>query len=415
MSFSPARRTMVAAGSLTLAAAVTLAMPAPAQAAAYSAYGGSAYGSTVKVGSIANSGKTSYVPLCTTYSGKVGTNNTAALDLPQLGHIGAVTTRVSSNKTRTGVYSATTTKTAATSLLGGLVKASAITTSANVSHNSTGYHTSGSSVLVDLRIAGVPVAVRPGRNTVVPIPGVATVTLNGQSGSSSGGYRSQNVTALRIDLLNGNPLGLPAGVVVVGHSNANLHSPTHRRPYGSAYGTKVDVAGVLKSGATASVVLPCGGSSTTRTNNVVSGSLGSALHVRAVRSTAKSSDSSKQTVAATTNKVAGIDLLGGTVHIDAVEAKATTTRKGSKITSRSSAGTKVVGLTINGVKRSVSTKENTRISILGVGTLYLHRAVRTSTSVQVYAVQLKLLTAQSGLESGAVITVGSAKAGVSAR
>lgn len=415
MSFSPSPRRVVAAGSVTLAAAVALVMPAPAQAATPFAYGGSAYGSTVKVGTVANSGKTSYVPLCTTVTGKVGTNNTAALDLDQVGHIGAVTSRVSSNKTRTGVYSSTTTKTAGASLLDGLVQASTITTTAKVSHNSSGYHKTGSSVLVGLRVAGIPVSAKPGKNTVIPVPGVATVRLNTQSTYSGGGYQSLNVTALRIDLLNGNPLGLPAGVVVVGYSNANLHSPTHRLPYGSAYGTKVDVGGVLKSGATASVVLPCGGSSTTKTNNVASAALGSALHVSAVRSTAKSTDSSTKTVAATTNKVAGIDLLGGVVHIDAVEAKATTTRTGSKISSRSSAGTSVVGLSINGVSRKVSTRENTHIDIAGVGTLYLHRAIRTSTGVQVYAVQLRLGSAQAGLGAGAVLTVGAARAGVLAR
>jgi hypothetical protein len=415
MSFAFSRRRLTAAGSATLAVTAALVMPAAAQAATPFAYGGSAYGSIVKVGDLAETGKSSYVPMCTTVSGRVGTNHAAGLDVDQIGHLGAVTSRVSSNKTRTGVYSATTTTTAGATLLGGLVEAASITTTAKVSHNSSGYHKTGSTVLVGLRVAGVPVSVEPGKNTVVAVPGVGTVTMNSQSAYAGGGYQSLTVAALRVNLLSGNRLGLPAGTAVIGYANASLHSPTHRLPYGSAYGTKVDLRGVLKSEPTASVALPCGGSSTTRTNSVASAALGSALHVRAVRSTAKSTDTSTKTVAATTNKVAGIDLLGGVVHVDAVEARATTTRRGGRISSRSSAGTSVVGLSINGVARRVSTSENTHIDIAGVGTLYLHRAVRTSTGVQVYAVQLRLDSAQAGLEAGTVLTVGAARAGVLAR
>ena len=359
---------------------------------------------------------TSYVTLCTTKSGVVRTSNTAAETLPGVGSIGAATTRVSSRKSGSTVSTTTTAKTATTSLLGGLVQADAITSTAKVSHSSKGYTRTGSSVFTNLTINGLPVSAKPAKNTTITIPGIATVLLNSQGSSTSSGSHALRVTALRVNLLDGSPLLLPAGRVVVATAAANLHSPTHRRPYGSAYGTKVDLLGVVKSGATAAVYLPCGGSSgVLRKNNVASASLGTALRVGAVKSAAKSTDSAKATVATTNNQVAGVRLLDDKITIDAVTTRASTTRKGSKVTSRSSAGTRVVGLKILGVSRSVSTKENTKISIAGIGTLYLHRAVRTSTGLHVYGVQLTLSTNQSGLLAGSTITVGSAQAGVAAR
>lgn len=414
MSHHPTRRALLAAGSAAVTAALAVTVPAPALAAAPIAFGGSAYGSTARVGSTANSGKTSYVTLCTTRTGKTGTNRTAAVTLPGVGVVGAATTTVSSRKSTHSVYSSTTTRTAGTSLLSGLIQASVLTSTARVTRTSKGYATTGSTVVTGLRVAGVPVSTRPRANSTITLPGIATVRLNSQSGTTSGGVHSKNVVAMRVTLLEGNPLDLPVGTIVVGSANANLHTPTHRRPYGSAYGSYVNLAGVVKSGQTASVVLPCGGTSKTRTNTVASVHLGSALDVGAVHSSGVSSDTRKRTVARTTTRVAGANLLGDVVHVDAVTAKATTTRTGSTLT-RSSAGTSIVGLRINGVRRSVSSAENQQIGIAGVGTLYLRRAVRSGTSLQVYAVQLKLNTAVSGLDAGTTLTLGSAKAGVSAR
>ncbi|WP_375425894.1 choice-of-anchor P family protein [uncultured Friedmanniella sp.] len=414
MSFSPTQRRLAAAGSLALAATVALATPAPAQAAGSRAYSGSAYGSTAKVGSLVNSGKTSSVGLCTTTAPKSASNNTAKIVLPGVGRIGAATTKVTTSKS-SGQLTTSTTTTGSTSLVGDLVQASAITSTAKVKYSSAGYTRAASTVFTNLRVAGTSVTARPGVDTIISIPDVATVRINGQSTSTTNGAHSITVTGLRITLLAGNRLGLPTGDIVVGVATSDLRDPVHRLASGAAYGTLVNVAGVVKSGATAAVGQPCAGSNgVTLTNSVDSTTLGSALHVGAVRSATKSTDTSAKTLSVATNTVAGIDLLDGVVTIDAVEAKAATTAKGTSTPSSSSSGTKVVGLKVNGVSRTVSTAENTSINIAGVGTLYLHRALRTSTGIQVYAVQLKLSTASQGLGVGTVITVGSAKTGVAA-
>ncbi|SDS37695.1 hypothetical protein SAMN04488543_1615 [Friedmanniella luteola] len=396
------------------AAAVTLTTALPAQAATFNAFGGSAYASTAKVGTLVNSDKTSYVPLCTLKAPTSATDNTAKLSLGLVGSVGAATTKVSSAKTTSTKTSLTTTKVATTSLLTGLVQARAITSTATVKRTSTGYTRSGASVFSGLKIGGRTITATPKPNTKVELPGVATVLLNAQSSSYSSGGHNAATTALKVTLLPGNRLGLPVGTVVVGVSNASLHTTTHARPYGTAFGTQLDAAGIVGSGRTAAVHLPCGGTSgKSRTNGVASVHVPGLLEVGAVKSTGRSTDTSTSTVAATTAALARVDLLNGVVTLDSVDVTATATRKGKAVVT-SSSGTEVAGLKINGRAVSVSGKENTKINIAGVGTLHLRRVVKSAISTTVYGAQLVLSTDKAGLKKGTTLTVGYAKAGVSA-
>ena len=104
-------------------------------------------------------------------------------------------------------------------------------------------------------------------------------------------------------------------------------------------------------------------------------------------------------------------MLGGVVTADAVTAKSSTTRKGTSVY-RSSVGTSIADLRINGNPVTIAVNANTRINIAGVGTLYLRRSIWSDTGLQVYALQLELSTTQGGLPAGAVITAGAAQSGV---
>jgi hypothetical protein len=327
--------------------------------------------------------------------------------------VGAVTTKVQSSRSTSGIASTTTTSTGKISILSSLITASAVTTTAKSRKNTNGTYTlTGSSVLEGLRVADRAVDATPGKNTEILVQGVATIRLNVQSTSTADGSHAQHVTALRVTLLPNNTLKLPVGTIVVGSASASLAAPVHHRAYGSAYGTQLTVANTVTSGPTAAVSIPCGGSDgSTKTNNTASVNLGPALRVGATQTTAKSTDTSTSTASTTTATSGAVNLLGGIVTLDAVTAKASTTRKGATLTS-STSGTQVVGLKIRGVSRTVSTAENSSVNITGVGTLHLRRAVRTSTGVTVYAVQLVVNTAQLGLAAGTTLNVGVAQAGV---
>src|SRR5690348_17087579 len=106
----------VALGLATALAAV----PANAAPANLNVFGGAAAGSAVRIGNVVESGWTAAVPLCTTSLGVTHANRVAAVNVPDIGTIGAITTAVQSRRVTGGVQSHGTSNTAATSLLGGV-------------------------------------------------------------------------------------------------------------------------------------------------------------------------------------------------------------------------------------------------------------------------------------------------------
>lgn len=403
--------TAVCAATLSVAALAVAASSASATTPTYRAFGGGAYGSTAAVGTV-RSGATASVPLCTTKIGASASNKTAAVTLPGVGTIGAVTTNVRSTGSGTSIASIATTSTASTTLLGGLIHASAITTQSTVSHSAAGYATKGASTFTGLRIGGTAIATHPSIDQTVTLAGVGKVVLNHQSRDTRYGGLSLTVTAMQVTLLAGNTLHLPAGSVVVGHAQASLHLPTHHLAYGNAYGTTVQVGTAVTSGRTASVYLPCGGSNgVTQTNTTASATLSGVLAAGVVSSSGRSVDTATSTTASTHSHIANVSLLGGVIKLSGVTAQSTATRTASGIT-LTSAGTTVTGLSIQGHAHTVTVRPNTTISIAGIGTLYLDRVVLTSQSIRVNAVELDLTHAYGKAANGTVITVGATLAGV---
>lgn len=407
------KRTLTGAAVLALAATSLATNSASAAPAAHYAHGGSAYGSTAKLGSVVNSGTTSLATMCAT-SDASRSNKAAGVNLGAAGKIGAVTTSIKG--TDSSKETVTTTKTGAVNLLGGIIKADAVTTQATVKDTSDGFKTTGSSKLADLKIAGVPISVTPAKNTTLKLPaGLGEVTLNKQASYINSAGRAQMVVdALVVELNKSSVLGLPSGKIVVGHSNALLNSPVHTRPYGNAFGTEVElVGGVVKSGPTAAMNLPCGGTTgKTLHNDTAAVSVPGVVKVGAVGTTGLSTDSSTETATKTSSTTGAVSLLDGAIKLDAITVKASATQKPGKPVVKSTAGTKLVGLTINGKPIKVTTKENTKIDIAGLGTLWLNKTTRSSTGVLVYGIQLELLKAKAGLKPGAKISVGYARAGV---
>jgi hypothetical protein len=397
------------AAALLCGALITTTSPALA-AGTSNGYAGHAYGSTVKLGSSLSSGKSAYETLCTNKTGASHSDKTAAVTIPQLGTIGAVTTHVSSKKLKSGaVESVSTTQTGATSLLAGAIHVKAIDTRAVVKRVGNHYTHSGATTFVGLTVAGVPVPSAPSVAQPLSVPSLGSIVFNRQRAATSGGTHSFTVTAFTLTIDGVNTLGLPDGKVVIGQSAASLHSPVHRMAYGSAYGTAINLGGVVKSGRTAPAYLPCGGSTKTVTNTSASGAVPMALSGGVVTSKAVSTDSAKRTTATTQSRIANISLGGGMVTASAITAHARAVRTDSEVTT-SSAGTTVGDLTVNGTSEPAN--KATTQSIPGLGTLYVDRVVKTKTGIRVYALELVLSAPLGGLASGADIIIGAARAGV---
>ena len=420
MSSPLLRRGLAALTSIALAGSVALMVPAAADAAPTQkrAYGGSAYGSSARFENLVNSGRTAALPLCTTVTGPTKTNTSAAVDLDGLGSIGATTTTIQRVKVGSTQSTITTTTTADVELGGlngipSLVEAESVVTTAKVTFDGKKYVQTGSTTFVGLKVGGAPVTdLTPDPNTERDLPlGLGKVVLNEQSTSDAFDNYTQSVVGLRLEV-EGDLPELGSGRVVVAFASASLHSPKFARAFGNAYATQVTAGDVLNSGPTALVDLPCGGTSgKTRTNNVTSLDLTDALQTGTATTTAKSTDSSEATNATTTATITKVSLLDGFITANGITAKASTTKAGSKLT-RTSAGTTIANLEVDGESEEITGGANQRIGIPNVGNLYVRRSSLTDTGLQVYALQLVLTQVVDGLPAGTVINIGAASSGV---
>jgi hypothetical protein len=374
-----------------------------------SAFGGSAFGSAGHLGTVFESGKSAYSAMCTSNLGVTHQDTTHNSSNPQVGKIGNVRTTVSSVGSGESIASVSKATTSASSLLGALVTGKLFVASARSATAPSGTSLTGGTTLSDVRIAGQAAPQHPAVNQTMALPGIGSVLFNHQTRSHAYGTQQITVTAMTINLTGNNTLGLPSGRLVISRAMASLHLPTHHQASGNAYGTTIVSGDVVRSGKTAAVYMPCGGSNGVTRHNDTGATSSQALRGGVTQTSARSTDSNGGTAAILTSKITGANLLGGVIKADAIVARAKATRAGSTLT-RSSSGTSIGDLTINGQKQSGNQPANTKFAVPGIGTLWINRVVQAPNGLQVYALQLVLSTAQSGLSKGTVITLGAAKA-----
>lgn len=394
--------------SVPLAMALT-ASPAMAAPTTHVVYSGGAYGSTVALGTLVTSGKTSVASLCTTKNSATNTNHAAAVTLPTVGTIGAVDTSVTASQSGTASTSTATAATAASSLLGGAITLDAVSSSASLTLDGGTYTTGGGVNLVNLVIAGQTIPSSVPANKVITIPGLARIVLNRQFATTAGGLHSWTVDALVITLLPGNPLGLPIGRIVLSSSTGSLHDPVNSLASGSAYGTTVTAAGgVVTSGKTALTSIGCGGTDgATHTNTTAGINLPSVVTTGAISSSSTSTDSPSSTNATTMATVANVNLAAGAVHADAITVTAVATRTAG-VTSYAGSSASFVNLVIGGVPFPATVPANTTVTIPFVGSVSLNSVTTGSTGVQAYGLVLTLV-------GGTKVVIASAHAQVTAR
>lgn len=146
---------------------------------------------------------------CTSAPGTDG-NGLAAAGLGAVGNLGLLTTSASGTIAADGTRTANATaRTAGLSLLGGLITADAVNTTAQARQALTPsgpgtVTTSGGTVFTNLRVAGVLIAVNVAPNTTIALPLVGSVVLNEQKTIAGGS--GITVNALDVTLLVGTKL-----------------------------------------------------------------------------------------------------------------------------------------------------------------------------------------------------------------
>lgn len=176
---------------------------------------------------------------------------------------------------------------------------------------------------------------------------------------------------------------------------------------GQAYGTKASVTRVVTSGPSALVKMPClGTNGALRTNSVAEVQVPLLFSVGEVVDTAEGTVNSTSAVGETTSTVQAIDVVTSLVTASLVKADAHASNVGGALTF-SDDGSMFVDLHVTGFPDiNDDVPPNTRLHIVGLGTLYLHRIIQTSNNIEVRMIEVIVTEANSfGIAIGTDIQV----------
>jgi len=403
---------------LSAAAVAGLAVPisaTPATAAtASTGVSASAYGTYVVVGGLVRSGPTALAAIgCTTAFGRTVTGSTAAVNVPAAASVGATRTSASSAQSASGHSSRASSTASGVTLLGGLVRADAVTSTSSAARSTAGALTgSNQSQLVGLKVGGRALNAVPAPNSAISLKtstgaALATVYLNQQTKAVVGNDLQVSTVALRVVVTGKNSLGLPIGSRIdVGVSRTTLSRPILGLVSGAGYATSATLAnGAVATSRTALAYPPCTGGSgkATLATAGVPGLVSTGTTTTEVLSKVTTLTRSSSVK----NTIAGPRVLGGLISADAVIADTSVSQAAPGAVPVVTDRSRFVGLRIVGLPAiSSSVKPNTVITVPGLGRVTLHKVVRTSKSVDVVMVEIVTNRAFGSLPTGSVIRVG---------
>jgi hypothetical protein len=398
-----------------------LAVPSVASAApavsSENGFAASAYGTQVNVGSIVKSGRSALATLgCTATAGITHTNTAVSVTAAPVLTSGTVDTSAASRVTAGGDASTASSDIQSVSILAGLVSASAVksvSTASQVSLTGAFGVSAAGTQFVGLEVAGHSISGTPAPNTKIALPGVGYVVLNQQVKQLSKTSASLTVIAIHL-YVTGVVTGVAKGTqAVVAFATSKIGGPVIGLLSGQAYGADANVAKTIIAGTLFPQSLACFGTDgKTETNSGASVTIPGILTSGTVTDTAEGIETSTKLSGTVTSTVQGLNLLSGTVAATAIKADVSASGNPPKLGDRSS----FVGLSVAG-HPAIGDKvaANTKLSLAGIGTLWLHRVLRTSRGITVIMVQLDVTVAGNpfGLKTGTVVNVGYARISVS--
>jgi hypothetical protein len=407
------RTALVALASLALVP-VAPALNAEAATPTKFSYTGSAFGTSVTVGSVVKSGPSAYLVLGCTSNGNIHrTNSTAEVkDFPPvLGRVGAVST--TGDTYASPVRTRTSASTAGVDLLGSRIKATAIKAGSYTTRTSTGYSLSSNGTsLLGLEVGGRAISASTAPNTRINLAGIGYVIVNEQIRRTNG----LTVNGLHVVVNTTNTLGFAVGTnIIVSQAVSGLSGPVHGVVNGYAYGSKVVVGTTVTSGATFPAYVPCLGTrNAVRTNTGAGVVLDEAGSSGTITNTASGNVTTSETRAETTSTIQTVDLLDGLVKADVIKARARAGTLDGVTKNFSAYGSTFGSLSVLGRPDISAANVPTEPVLLpGVGTLYLRRVSQSSNGISVIMIELALSNTVSGQPAGSNIRVAVAAAGLS--
>ncbi|MHA3834555.1 choice-of-anchor P family protein [Terrabacter sp. AAH1] len=404
---------VLAAAAISGMAAPVAATPAAAAALPQVAFTAQAFGTQLTAGGVVRSGPSALSSIgCTTVAPKGTSGSIASATLPVAGSTGAVTTSARSAQTLTSRSSTSTSRVAGVNLLGGLVRADALSTTSTASVDTASKYTGrNAAVLSNLVISGRRVSASTGPNTRIRFGQVgkvpfATAIVNKQERVTSNGELRVATAAVTVLIDSSNPLGLPVGSRIdVAQSKAYLSAPLRGLVGGKGYATSVTALdGRVLSSPTALVYPRC--STGDAASSVAHVSVPGLLTSGTTQTTTRSATSSSSRSVTVKNAIASPNVLLGVITASAVTADTSVAQSGVLApTARDSS--RFVGLKVAGFPTiSDTVRPNTVVTIPSLGTVTFHKVTRTSSSLEVIMLEVVLNRAVGGLPTGSVVRIG---------
>lgn len=387
-------------------------------AAAQTGYSGKAYGTLLSVSpgsSNLNSGQTAASVMCTETVGVNHTNSVTTVNLPPILTSGVIDTSVSSAPVSGGTAATAKANVTGISLLGGMITAETVTAVSSSITGSSGFSTSSAgTVFSGAKVLGIPILLNVAPNTRIVLPGIGFVILNEQVSNVTAAGASLTVNMIHVKVSESNTLGLPVGAqLIVAHAQSQTLA-SQALLTGFGYGSAANAAGVVLAGRSAPITLPCSGTTNGEVlhNDIAGVTVPGVLSLGAVHTTAQGVANTAGASGEITASIAGLNLLSGLVGATTITADAHASMSGGNVT-LSDTGSVFVGLAVAGHPEiGANPAPNTKVSIAGLGTLWLHRIIQTPTSIEVRMVELVVDTSNSVLPIGADVRLSVANVGI---
>jgi hypothetical protein len=379
---------------------------------------GTAFGTSVNIASTVESGRSAASVLgCTTAVGVQHTNTSPGVTAPEL-LTGTIDTSAASESTSSpaGVASTSSTTIQSARLLGNLVVASAVTSASTTSRdNATGtLSTSAAGTqFVGLTVAGVPITGTPAPNTKLTLPGVGYVVLNQQTSHVGTSRANLTVIGLHVVVTLSTPVAPVGTNIIVGYASSGLGGPFTGLLNGLAYAAQANLlSGIIVLGRVFPQPLACFG-----TNGVAKTNGGALVGLPVVLTSGTAADTvagvndQRKSSAEVSSTIQGLDIGAGLITATAVKADVTAAGNPPALGDNSS----FLDLVVAGTPIDGTPAPNTKMSLAGIGTLWLHRVVKTANSIKVIMIQLVVTVPSNplGLSPGTTVNVAYAQVGIS--
>lgn len=422
------RRTLslLSAAALTITAtlaatAAPVAADPPVPGPPVWAYSGVSGGTEITaLGTTISSGLTASSNLTGTTVPAAHSTAVAAVNVPNLVAVGAITSGQIAEAYGDGVQITSSVQTAGVNLLNGAIKAEALQTTAFANATTDGVNGGAATKAVRLIIGGstIPIDVAP--NTKIVIPGIASVVINESKVTPFPLDASIRATGAALDVTLLKAQGkAPAGARIIVNpvealvvpSPPSDASPVGGFAYGLFAGANVGKTAKVYIQPTGILSVPqVGTNGVTYSNNVAGVKLTNVANVGAVTTSMNALTISGFAEVTTGAEIAKVNLLNGLITADAIQVTAHVRRAGPFDVSE--AKTNFVNLTIAGKPIDINVKPNTLINVLGICKIWINQQITVSGNSTVSGLHIVLTTAKYGLPIGADIQVATANASI---